>query len=80
MTEGETMSDDDRDLIEEMHEAQREMALAFVKATMDLATRTSNNPLLTAMERAHDVLQHQPPPPGAERREWLDKVLKNITG
>ena len=44
------MSNDERNLIEEMHEGQR----------------------------AHDVLQHQPPPPGEERRAWLDKLLKNI--
>ena len=73
------MSNDERYyLIEEMHEGQREMALAFVRATMELATRTANDPLTCAMQRAHDVLQHQPPPPGEERRAWLDKLLKNI--
>ena len=51
---------DERNLIEEMHEGQREMALAFVRATMELATRTANDPLTCAMQRAHDVLQHQP--------------------
>ena len=72
------MSNDERNLIEEMHEGQREMALAFVRATIELATRTANDPLTCAMQRAHDVLQYQPPPPGEERRAWLDKLLKNI--
>ena len=45
---------------------------------MELATRTASDPLTCAMQRAHDALQHQPPPPGEERRAWLDKLLKNI--
>lgn len=68
----------DREELHEVHEAQRRMALAHVEAVMQMADTTANDPLIAAMQRAHDVLKREPPPPGAGRREWLNDVLAEL--
>ena len=71
--EGNGARADGEAVIEDVHEMQREMALKVVEAVAVMAKGTANDPVLIAMERAHDVLEHQPPPdvpdaePGAGR-------------
>ena len=43
-----------------------------------MARATANDPVLVAMQRAHDVLEHVPPPPGAERARWLNNLLAGL--
>ena len=71
------MSDDDkRDgdaIIEDVHEQQREMALGVVGAVSKMAKATGNDPVLFAMQRAHDVLEPVPPAPGGYRPDPVRK-------
>ena len=66
-------------IIERTHEVQREMFLAFVRAAAGMARETANDPVESAMDLAEQVLREQPPP-GAERRKWLDAVLTRVCG
>ena len=76
------MSYDDKSdgdaIIEDVHEQQREMALGVVGAVSKMAKATGNDPVLFAMQRAHDVLEPVPPPPGAERNRWLNDLLARL--
>ena len=67
-------------IIEHTHEAQRQMALGLVQSARGMARETANDQVAAAMDLAEQVLRDQPPPPGAERREWLDAVLKRVRG
>ena len=72
--------EDGNAIIERTHEVQREMVLAFVRAAAGMARETENDPVESAMDLAEQVLREQPPPPGAERRKWLDAVLTRVCG
>lgn len=65
-------------IIEEVHEHQREMALAIVRAVGGMSNSVANDPVSAAMNLAEQVLREQPPPPGLERREWLSALLEKI--
>ena len=62
-------------IIEEVHEHQRDMALAIVRAVGGMANSVANDPVSAAMNLAE---REQPPLPGLGRREWLSALLEKI--